>query len=189
MDEELQDRIAGHALADAAFLQELRENPGDAVFKAFRITLDPADAAQIKAFLGQALWDKVKEHALRRHLKIRGTTIAVWGGLGTDGARWPEEGGSGMTAYGQGGDGLRSERNAVREQIAGAALIDESFRLRLRDDPREAARSIGIDLSEDEAAEIARVLAGVDWEAVEMLSPLVRSALPRMPNNLAAWGG
>ena len=77
----------------------------------------------------------------------------------------------------------------IRERLAGAALIDPGFRYRFRQDPKEAAASIGIDLDDAETEEIKAFLRQVDWDAVDAISPLVKAALPRMPQSAnAAWG-
>ena len=87
-------------------------------------------------------------------------------------------------------DPMRDDATILRQRLAGAALIDEAFRYRLRDDPRAAAESIGIHLSDDDAADIARALRDVEWDAIEALTPLMRAALPRrlVVRELAAWG-
>ena len=77
----------------------------------------------------------------------------------------------------------------IRERLAGAALIDPAFRYRLRQSPGEAAASIGIKLDDAQVEEIKAFLRQVDWDAVDALSPLVKAALPRMPQSAqAAWG-
>jgi hypothetical protein len=83
---------------------------------------------------------------------------------------------------------MTAGRRMTLQRLAGAALMDETFRRRLRDDPKGAAESIGIDLTDDALESIRGQLQEVDWEAVETLSPLVRASLPRVREVLDEWG-
>jgi hypothetical protein len=65
--------------------------------------------------------------------------------------------------------------------------MDAKFRDEFHDNPRAAAKKIGIDLTEDDVNLINDAFARMDWGAVEALGPLARAALPREAT-IAAWG-
>jgi hypothetical protein len=80
------------------------------------------------------------------------------------------------------------EYGIEKQRIAGAALIDQSFREALEADPEEAIRSLDLGLPDDAVRLIAQQVRDVDWEAVRALEPLVGATMPRAVQGVAAWG-
>ena len=84
--------------------------------------------------------------------------------------------------------GGRDQLTIGRQRVAGAALLNPSFRARLQAEPEAAIKSLGLDLADDQVDELVQLARDVDWDAVDALSPLVKAALPRVPQQVAAWG-